>query len=186
MPTAKKDATIGALRERIEGHPNVFFTDFRGLTVGELRTLRNALRKESAAYAIIKNTLFGLAAGEDRLAKLKDVLEGPTGVAFAGSDPVGPAKALVQFATESKKLRVKAALVDGEFFDADKIEALSKVPPRQELLARLVGSLQSPMHGVVSVLGGNLRKLAQLLEAIRDQKQGPQTPPESSPEPAAA
>ncbi|MBC5823334.1 MAG: 50S ribosomal protein L10 [Candidatus Eremiobacteraeota bacterium] len=184
MPTEKKDAAIEALRRQIEGHPNVFFTDFRGLSVGELRTLRSSLRKESAAYAIVKNTLFGIAAGEERLHLLKSVLEGPTGVAFVGADPVGAAKALVQFAADSKKLRVKAALVDGEFFDTAKVEALSKVPPRQELLARLVGSLQSPMYGVVAVLGGNLRKLAQLLDAIREKKKGPEVSPE--PEPAAA
>ncbi len=175
MPTPKKDAAIKGLRDRIDGSRNVFFTDFRGLTVGELRTLRNALRKESIAYSVIKNTLFGIALGDERRAQLSSILEGPTGVAFAGNDPVSAAKALTHFAAESKKLRIKAALVDGDFYDAPKVEALSKVPPRTELLAKLVRSLQSPMYGLVAVLGGNQRKLVLLLEAIRLKKSESQT-----------
>jgi large subunit ribosomal protein L10 len=170
MPTEKKNEAIKALKDRIEGSPNVFFTDFRGLTVGELRTLRNALRKESAAYSVIKNTLFGIAVGKEKRAALKSVLEGPTGVAFAGGDPVGAAKALTQFASESKKLQIKAAIVDGKFFDRAQIEALSKVPPRQELLARLVGTLRSPIQRLHGAMKGHHRKLVYVLGAIHTKK----------------
>ena len=153
----------------------MFFTDYRGLTVMELRTLRRALRKESADYAIVKNTLYGIAIGDERRAQLKSVLEGPTGVAFAKDDPAGVAKVLTQFANESKKLAIKAALVDGLLYDRAQIEALSRVPPRLELLAKLVGSLKSPLSGIVGVLAGNQRKLVQLLEAIRVKKSEEQT-----------
>lgn len=176
MPTAKKDETIGKLRGRIEGAHNLFFTDFRGLTVGELRTLRNALRKEASSFSVVKNALFGKAIDEARRSKIAKVLEGPTGVAFAGPDPVGTAKALTNFANESKKLRIKAALIDGELFDAAKIGALAKVPPRQELLATLVGSLKSPLHRIVGVLHGNKRKLVHVLQAIHQQKSASESP----------
>jgi len=166
MPTEKKNEAIERLKQRIAKNPNVFFTDFRGLTVGELRTLRNALRKESAAYAVVKNTLFGIALGSEQRAALKSVLEGPTAVAFAGDDPVGAAKALTQFANDSKKLKVKAAIVDGQFYDAKQIEVLAKVPPRQELLARLVGTLRSPIQRLHGALTGNQRKLVYVLHAI--------------------
>jgi len=176
VPTEKKNEAIERLKERIAKHPNVFFTDFRGLTVGELRTLRVALRKESTAYAIVKNTLFGIAIGSERRAQLKSVLEGPTGIAFAGADPVGAAKALTQFANDSKKLQIKAAIVDGKVFDTKQIEQLSKVPPRSQLLARLVGSLHSPIQRLHSAFTGNQRKLVYALHALHEQRSASETP----------
>jgi large subunit ribosomal protein L10 len=170
MPTEKKNEAIEALKQRIAASPTVFFTDFRGLTVGELRTLRNALRKESVAYSVIKNTLFGIAIGSERRAELKTILEGPTGVAFAGTDPVGAAKALAQFASDSKKLKIKAAIVDGRLIDRAQVEALSKVPPRQELLARLVGSARSPLVRLHGAMSGHHRKLVYVLKAIHDKR----------------
>jgi large subunit ribosomal protein L10 len=170
MPTEKKDKAIAVLREKIAQSSNVFFTDFRGLTVGELRTLRTNLRKASASYEVVKNTLFGIAIGDEKRAQLKSILEGPTGVAFTGPDPVGAAKALTQFATESKKLTIKAAFVDGEYFDRPKIEALSRVPSRVELLTRLVGSLKSPIHGIVGVLGGHRARIVHVISAIHRKK----------------
>ena len=170
MPTEKKEASIKALREKIAGSKDLFFTDFRGLTVGELKTLRNSLRKYSTSYAVIKNTLFGIAIGDEKRAQLKTVLEGPTGVAFSGTDPVAAAKALTQFATESKKLTIKAAFVDGAFFDRPKIEALSRVPSRLELLTKLVGSLKSPIHGIVGVLGAQRSKIVHVLGALHRKK----------------
>jgi len=170
MPTERKNQSIEELRERIAATPNVLLTDYRGLTVGELRTLRTALRKQSSTFAVIKNTLFGIAIGDERRAQLEKVLHGPTGVAFAAGDIVGAAKALVQFANESKKLQIRAGLVDGQFYDAAKIDALSKVPSRPELLAKLVGSLSSPLRGLVAVLHGNKPKLVRLLHAIHTKK----------------
>jgi large subunit ribosomal protein L10 len=172
MPTEKKNAAIDELKQRLSESPNVFFTDFRGLTVGEMRTLRKALRKESAAYAVVKNTLFGIAIGDEKRAALKTVLEGPTGVAFAGNDPVGAAKALTQFANDSKKMQIKAAIVDGRVVDRAQVEALSKVPPRTELLARLVGSLKSPISRLHGAMKGHHRRLVYVLAAIHDQKSG--------------
>jgi large subunit ribosomal protein L10 len=170
MPTEKKNAAIEVLKQQLAESPNVFFTDFRGLTVGELRTLRNALRKESAAYSVIKNTLFGIAIGGEKRAELKTVLEGPTGIAFAGGDPVAAAKALTQFATDSKKLQIKAAIIDGRVIDRAQVEALSKVPPRKELLARLVGTLRSPIQRLHGAMKGHHRKLVYVLSAIHAQK----------------
>ena len=170
MPTQKKNDEIDALKQRLAASPNVFFTDYRGLTVGELRTLRNALRKESAAYAIVKNTLFGIAIGSEKRTALKAVLEGPTGVAFVGDDPVGAAKALTHFANESKKLQIKAAIVDGRIIDTTQVIALSKVPPRTELLARLVGSLRSPIYRLHGAMKGHHRKLVYVLSAIHEKR----------------
>jgi len=187
VPTERKNASIEDLRRRIQAHPNLFFTDFRGLTVGELRTLRRALQKQSSSsFMIVKNTLFGKAVSEEQRAQLAPVLQGPTGVAFTGEDIVGAAKALTQFANDSKKLRIKAGLLDGSFYDPARIEALSKVPPRKELIAKMLGSLKSPLHGIVSVLGGNHRKLVYLLQALHDKRKEAAPPAEASAEPAPA
>ncbi len=176
MPTEKKEASIKALREKIAGSKDLFFTDFRGLTVGDLKTLRNSLRKDSTSYSVIKNTLFGIAIGEDRRTQLRSVLEGPTAVAFVGTDPVSAAKALVKFATDSKKLKVKAAFVDGQFLSAADVEALSKIRGRRELLTAMVGSLHAPLHGLVNVLHGTHRKLVYALHAIQQKKSETETP----------
>lgn len=170
MPTERKNESIKELKARVDSHPNFFLTDYRGLTVGEMRTLRVALRKSSAEYAVIKNTLFGKAIGDDKLLELKPLLEGPTAVAFAGDDVVAAIKALVQFATESKKLKIKAGMIDGLLYDVSKIEALSKVPSRPELHARLVGSLQSPLFRLHNVLHGSKRKLVLALQAVHAKK----------------
>lgn len=180
MPTERKNQSIEELRRRIESNPNWILTDFRGLTVGEMKTLRNALRKQSSTFAVVKNTLFGIAIGDERRAQLGNVLEGPTGIAFAGDDIATVAKALVQFANESKKLRIKAGLIDGLMYDPAKIDALSKVPSRPELLSKLLGSLKSPFHGLVHVLHGNRRKVVQLLHALH-QKKSESAPPEAAP-----
>ncbi len=170
VPTERKNESIKELRARVDASPNFFLTDYRGLTVGELRTLRQSLRKSAAQYAVVKNTLFGKAIGEERLAQFQTLLAGPTGIAFIGDDVVAAAKALVQFSNESKKLQIKAGLIDGVFYDFNKIEALSKVPSRPELLSRLVGSLKSPLTGIVLVLHGNRRNLVQLLGALHTKR----------------
>jgi len=174
MPTKKKDETIAKLRERVAATKNLFFTDMRGLTVIELQSLRNALRKETSSYSVVKNTLFGKALDEERRAPLEKILAGPTGVAFVGDDPIGAAKALTQFALDSQKLQIKAAIVEGRFYDAAGVASLARLPRRPEILAKLVGSLQAPIYGIVSVLAGNPRKLVQLLEAIRAKKSADQ------------
>jgi large subunit ribosomal protein L10 len=181
MPTEKKEASIKAMREKLAGSKDLFFTDFRGLTVGELKTLRNALRKDSTSYSVIKNTLFAIAIGEERRTQLKTVLEGPTAVAFVGADPVAAAKALVKFAADSKKLQVKAAFVDGQFLSAEDVQALSKIRGRHELLTALVGSLHSPLHGLVNVLHGSHRKLVYVLHAIHQKKSETETPASETP-----
>jgi large subunit ribosomal protein L10 len=171
MPTAKKAATIDELRERIAGSKNLFFTNYAGLTVEEITKLRDELRKDGSTYAVVKNTLFSIAAGEDVAKSLEQFLAGPTGVVFAGEDPVAPAKALKTFSDSTKPLEVKAAWIDGKIADAKEVSMLASLPPKTELLAKLLGSLKSPMYGLVTVLSGNQSGLVRALNAIREQKE---------------
>jgi large subunit ribosomal protein L10 len=170
MPTAKKEATIEELRERIAGAKNLFFTNYAGLSVQEITKLRSELRKDGSTYGVVKNTLFKRAVGEDLAAQLEAILAGPTGVVFAGEDPVAPAKAIKTFSDQTKQVDVKAAFIEGKLVDAAQVRALAALPSKQELLAKLVGSLSSPMRGLVYVLSGNQSGLVRALNAIREKK----------------
>ena len=170
MPTAKKEATIEELRERIAGAPNLFLTDYAGLTVADITKLRGALRKDGTTYAVVKNTLFRIAAGDELADKLEAFLAGPTAIVFGGADPVAPAKALKQFSDATKPVTVKAAYIDGKVVDTAQVAVLASLPSKDELLARLVGSLASPLRGLVTVLSGNQTGLVRVLDAIREKK----------------
>jgi large subunit ribosomal protein L10 len=176
MPTAKKEATIEELRERIAAAKNLFFTNYAGLTVEEITKLRIELRKSGDSYAVIKNTLFSIAAGQEKATALEAFLAGPTGVVFAGEDPVAPAKAIKTFSDSTKPLEVKAAWIDGKVVDAAQVNVLASLPPKIELLGRLVGSLKSPLFGLVYVLSGNQSGLVRVLNAIREQRDRPDSP----------
>ena len=176
MPTAKKEATIEELRGRIASAKNLFFTNYAGLTVGDISKLRNELRKDGSTYGVVKNTLFSLAAGDALAKEFEAFLAGPTAVVFAGDDPVAPAKALKTFSDQTKPVNVKAAYIDGKIVDAQAVYVLASLPPRIELLARLVGTLKSPLSGLVHVLSGNQGGLVRVLNAIREQKEAAGAP----------
>lgn len=169
MPTARKETTVAKLRDRLAAAQNLFLTDYQGLTVEEITKLRGELRKDGNTYAVVKNTLFRIAGGDIATA-LEAFLAGPTGIVFAGSDPVAPAKAIKTFGDATKKLGIKAAYIDGKVVGAAQVEALAKLPPKIELIARLVGSLAAPLRGLVTVLSGNQSGLVRVLNAIREQK----------------
>ncbi|MGB6985423.1 MAG: 50S ribosomal protein L10 [Candidatus Aquilonibacter sp.] len=171
MPTARKENAVKELRDRLAGSQNLFLTDFAGLTVEEITKLRGELRKDGSTYAVVKNTLFKIAAGDDLAKQLDAFLAGPTGIVFAGTDPVAPAKAIKQFADDSKKLGIKAAYIDGKLVDKKQVETLAALPPKIELIAKLVGTLANPLRGLVTVLSGNQSGLVRALNAIREQKE---------------
>jgi large subunit ribosomal protein L10 len=169
MPTAKKEAAIAELQRKLLGSTNLFLTDYTGLTVEQITRLRGELRKDGSSYAVVKNTLFSIAAAD--LAKtLEKYLAGPTGVVFAGKDPVAPAKALKTFSDDVKAIGIKAAYIEGRIVDAKEVMVLASLPSKQELIAKLVGSLASPLRGLVTVLSGNQSGLVRVLNAIREQK----------------
>jgi large subunit ribosomal protein L10 len=169
MPTQRKEASVAELAERLSAAKNLFFTDYQGLTVDEITRLRGELRKDGNTYAVVKNTLFRIAAG-DLASQVEAFLAGPTGVVFAGVDPVAPAKALKTFSDTVKKVGIKAAYIDGRVVDAKQVEKLANLPPKIELLASLVGTLANPLRGLVTVLSGNQSGLVRVLDAIREQK----------------
>ncbi len=169
MPTEKKGQTIEELRKRLADAKYLFFTNYAGLTVGEITRLRTELRKDGSSYAVVKNTLFSLAAGDELATKFEGFLAGPTGVVFAAADPVEPAKALKQFSDGVKTIEVKAAYVDGQIIDAAQVQALAALPGKLQLQAQVLGLLASPLRGFVGVLAANPGGLVRLLSAREKQ-----------------
>jgi large subunit ribosomal protein L10 len=169
MPTAKKESKIEELRERIAAAKNLFFTSYTGPTVQQITKLRKELRKDGTTYTVVKNTLFARAAGDDLAKALESVLAGPTGIAFAGEDPVAPAKALRTFADDAKLLAIKAAYIDGHVVDAAQVMALASLPSKVELQAKLLSLLSSPMRTFVGVLAANPSGFVRVLSAREKQ-----------------
>jgi len=169
MPTARKEAAIAALSEKLAVSKNLFFTDYAGLSVADITKLRGELRKGGDTYAVVKNTLFRIAAG-DLAAQVESFLSGPTGIVFAGADPVAPAKALKTFSDTVKRVGIKAAYIEGKVVDAGQVDILARIPPRLQLLATLVATLANPIRGLITVLSGNQSGLVRALNAIREQK----------------
>lgn len=170
MPTARKETAIEQLKARLSQSGNLFFTNYAGLTVDEITRLRGELRKDGSTYSVAKNTLFSIAAGDELAKQIEQFLHGPTAVVFAGKDPVAPAKALKKFSDDVKPIEVKAAIIEGRIVDAAQVKALAALPSREELIAKMVGSIASPLRGLITVLSGNQSGLVRVLNAIREQK----------------
>ncbi|MCS7173393.1 MAG: 50S ribosomal protein L10 [Armatimonadetes bacterium] len=171
MPKPEKVQAVQELRDRLQRVRGLVLTDFRGLSVPEMESLREALRRNGVELRVVKNTLFGLAAQEAGLTGMEAFLEGPTAVAFAYDDPTVPARTVMEFIRQHRKLEVKGGLVEGRVLDAAGVRALAELPSRGELLARVVGGIQAPLGGLVRVLTGLQRNLVYVLDQIREKRE---------------
>lgn len=165
MPTPQKAAQIEALVDNFERAQLTVVANYRGLSVSQLQELRGNLRGSNAEFTIAKNTLTRIASGRAGVEIPEEFLNGPTALMFAYEDVVAPAKALTDFVKSSRVLEVKTGVMEGHALSASDIDALASLPPREELLGKLVGMLASPMTRVVGVLGGPSRSLANVLNA---------------------
>ena len=175
MKDKSKADTVEALRRTIVAQKGTIVTEFRGLTVAEMTTLRKKLREVDAEFRVIKNTLMRLAAKETDFGRLNEFFSGPTAVAVTHGDPVALAKAMKEFAGGSQKVRLKAGFFDGRVLGVKEVETLAEVPPREVLLARLAGGLASPLSRLVQALSGPQRKLAYALQSLHDKKTAQET-----------
>ena len=170
MPTLQKEELVGQIKDRLNNAGAVIMADYRGLTVKEMRELRNSLREVGCELKVYKNSLAEIAIRELALPNLDAYLAGPTAIVFAGEDPVAPAKALTAFAKTHKALEVKGGLVQSQVVNAEGIKAIAALPSRDELLAKLLGTMLNPMSKIVRVLNGPASAFARVLGAIAEQK----------------
>ena len=172
MIRERKEAFVAGFRERVQGTDALLLTDFSGLSVRAVTSLRSQLKKSGGEFLVVKNRLAKRALADTEMPDLSRFLEGPTGVVFGGSDVVAAvAKTLRDFARENDdRPALKAGVLASEVLDPEAIGRLAELPPRDELLARVAGVLGSPSAALVSALQGKPREMAGLVEALRSER----------------
>jgi large subunit ribosomal protein L10 len=171
MKRSEKEEIIAEVSVLVNRARGMFFTDFSGLTVEQATELRREFRKLGVEYRVVKNTLIQKAlenaTGYDAV---YDRLAGPTGVAFAYEDAVVPAKVIQKFKEKHNKLSLKVCVLDKQVYDGSKLAELAKLPSKNEVMAAILGSIQSPLAGVPSVVQAVLRDLVSVVDEIEKKK----------------
>lgn len=171
MKKEDKAAKVAELADKMKSSAAMLVADYRGISVAEARELRIELREAGSHFEVTKNTLMIRATEEAGTAELKEYLVGPTAIAFCGEDAVNPAKVLVKHAKALKALEIKGGLLDGKLIDVEKIKFLASLPPREVLLAQLLGAMQGPIRGLATVCAGPIRGLVTVLQRIQETKE---------------
>lgn len=167
---AQKEKELLSVTEHLKNSEGLVFTADNGLTVAETEDLRSKLRQEQSSLQVIKKTLLRKAISEAKL-ELDDFhTTGNVGLAFSQSDPVAPARLVNNVAKANEKFQILGGLLEGKFISKEKVIELAKLPSRQELLAKVVGTINAPVSGFVNVLAGNIRNLVNVLNAVKDKK----------------
>lgn len=175
MKQIEKEKVVEALHEKFSRARTVLLTDFRGLNVSAMSELRSQLRGASVEYRVVKNSLMARAADGTDMSLLKEHFIGPCGVALSYEDSVAPAKILVKFSETNSALEVKVGIVEGQVVDLAGIKRLSRLPSREVLLAQLLSVMNAPATGLVTVLTGAMRNFMGVIEAIKQQKEEPES-----------
>ena len=173
MNRTEKQELIDELHKEFEASPHAVLVDFTGLSVPAVTEFRRKMKAAGSRYRVVKNSLALRAAKGTALEKLGDRLQGTTGIAYTGSDPVALAKVLVDFAKDHPALAVKAGVVSGDqVLDAAGVKTLSTMPGLSEMRARLLGLLQAPATQLVRLLATPATQLARVMKAHQDKEQG--------------
>ncbi|MFQ3610746.1 MAG: 50S ribosomal protein L10 [Fimbriimonadales bacterium] len=169
-PNPKKVAQVEQLRAWLSQSNAQILVDHRGLTVRELSDMRNQLRSAGAELHVVKNTLYRRAFNGNLPEGLEPYLHGMTAVAFVTGDQAAAAKALTEFIKQAKKSEVKALVLGERVYPANMVDELAKLPPREVMLAQVLGALQSPISGLVGTLSEMIGQFVRTLQAVADKK----------------
>ena len=165
-----KKAVVAEITEKIKSSKSVVFVDYNGLTVAEVSALRNKCREAGCEYKVYKNTLVRKALNDLGFKDFDSDLNGPTAVAF-GKDETGAAKIMVAAAKDyDKKITLKSAFVDNSYVDKKGVTSLATMPSKEELLAKMLGSLKAPVANLAGVLSNMVASLPRVLSAVAEQK----------------
>ena len=171
MLKQRKEEIVSALTAELGGVTAMIVADPTGLSVAEMKDLRNRLRPSGAEFRVAKNTLARIAAREAGREALVELLVGPTAITLVTGDPAAAAKTLSDFGRTSRKLELRGAYLDGVAFGADSVKQLATLPSREQLLTQLVSSMVSPISGLANVLAQLPRSLVVALDQVRQQKE---------------
>lgn len=173
MARPEKVAQVELLTEKLRNARVAVLTDYRGLTVGQLQDLRGRLRAQEVEYRVVKNTLARRAAAEAGHGEFSDLLKGPVAIAFGYGDVSAPARVLGEFTRQTRiRLEIVGGLVEGRVLGGDQARQTADLPPREVLIAQLLGTLQSPVAQLVATIQAPVQQLVGLLEAYRDRLEG--------------
>ncbi len=170
MKRDEKEQLVQVLHEELDKSQAVFVTDYMGLTVERITKLRREIKGVGGSYKVVKNTLLRRATQGTPAKGIERFLVGPTAIAIAKTDAVAVAKALVNFAKDNEKFEIQAGMLGNRTITAADIQELSKMPPREVLLARMLSSMNAPVSNFVGVLSAIISQLVYVLKAIENKK----------------
>ncbi len=171
MKLDEKKKIVDELKDKFSKSKVVIVTDYKGLDVTTINSLRRELRESQVEYRVVKNTLLIRAAENTDLAMIKDNFKGPSAIAISYEDPVAPAKVLTDFAKDHEQLDIKAAVMEGRALGLEAIKALSKLPSREEIVGQLLSVMTGVPTGLVRALSDVPRRLLNVLGAVKNQKE---------------
>ena len=170
MPNAQNVAILEQIKDDLKDVSAMWVVDYRGLTVKQIQQLRREIRAAGSSMKVYKNTLVRRALADEGLANLDEILEGPSAFVFSVDDPVASAKVLKDFAKSSKIMQIKGGMMDGEFVNAEQVEAIASLPSKEQLLGQIAGLISGMARGLAVSIGGVSRGLAVATQAVAEQK----------------
>jgi large subunit ribosomal protein L10 len=173
MPLTRsdKEEILAQYENGLASAPHAFLLGYQGITVPQVTELRNRVRQGGGEYVVVKNTIALRAIDSKALGQLKEHFVGPTAVAFSLTDPVGVAKALTDYAKDVPAIKLKAGLVEGRAIAADQIKDIASLPSREELIAKLLFLVQSPITRFVRVLAAVPQSFVMVLDQVRKKRE---------------
>lgn len=165
-----KAETVAAVHRRLKSAKMAIITEYRGLTVAQMTRLRRDIRDASGEYQVIKNTIVRRALGDTAYGELEKFLKGPNGWVFAYDDPVPLSKALIKFADDTDKLRIKGGMFEGRFMDPASVKVLSQMPSKPELQAKVLAMINAPATQLLRLVQEPGARIVRLLESVRKTK----------------
>lgn len=170
MARPDKEAAIAALTEQFRSSGAVLLTEYRGLSVAQLKTLRRSLAG-NARYAVVKNTLATIAAREAGFEAFAEELHGPTAIAFVEGEAVDAAKALRDFAKDNKQLVIKGGIMDGKLLSAADVDKLASLESREVLLAKTAGAVKASLSKAAYLFAAPASKAVRTVDALREKQE---------------
>lgn len=164
----KKEEIVSKLDEQIRNAKAAVIVSYRGLKVSETEELRNLLRSKGASFNVTKNTLVKISLTKQGIEFDEKIFDYPVAIAFTDADEVMPAKEIDLFAKKHEAVQILGGILENKMIDAEMVKKLATLPSREELLARVVGSISAPLSGMVNVMAGNLRGLVNVLNSYKE------------------
>lgn len=166
----EKEQIVNGFKDRLNNIKAMIFTDYQGIKVNEMQELRKKLREKGIDYKVLKTTLIKKALENSDVSIDESIYTKPVALAISEADEVEPSKVIYEYSKGNDKLEILGAIVNGEFYNAAQVKSLALMPSREELYAKVVGSISAPLCGFVNVLGGNLRGLVNVLKQYQESR----------------